>query len=215
MARAIFLVDGFNLYHSLVEASKDRPGLTTKWLDLHGLCRSYLPLVGERSGDRSRAELAGVDYFSATPWHHPQDTIDRFNLYMRCLRSSGVVVNLGRFRRKDRRCKVCGAAYISHEEKETDVAIAIRLFEVCHSDEAEVIVLMTGDTDLAPAVVSCKRLFPQKLIFFAFPYRRFSSDLRVIARESFHVKLDACRRHQFPDPLVLSDGTAVSKPATW
>jgi hypothetical protein len=34
MNRTIFLVDGFNLYHSLRAASDDLGGVSTKWLDL-------------------------------------------------------------------------------------------------------------------------------------------------------------------------------------
>ena len=47
--RTAFVIDGFNLYHSLVEASRSlkMPAETgTKWLNLWGLCESYLPLLG-------------------------------------------------------------------------------------------------------------------------------------------------------------------------
>ena len=213
MNRVLFLVDGFNVYHSILEAGAV-PGRTSlKWLDLRGLCASYLSLAGERSA--KHASLAGVDYFSAAPTHYPQEKLERFNLYMRCLRGCGVRVMLARFKRKEVYCKLCHRQFEAHEEKETDVAIATRLFEACHSDEAEVVILMTGDTDLAPSVATCRRLFPQKLIFFAFPYQRFNADLRIVAPESFGMKRHSYLRHQFPDPLVLSDGTAVSKPASW
>ena len=140
---------------------------------------------------------------------------ERHRLYMRALRESGVNVELGRFKKKHVYCPKCGETFIGHEEKETDVAIAVRLFEVCLSDEAETIVLMTGDTDLAPAVRSCRRLFPDKLIFFAFPYRRANAELAGLAPESVAIKIRSCRRHQFPDPLVLSDGSELHKPANW
>lgn len=48
MNRTVFIVDGFNLYHSVVDAARDAPGATTKWLDLRKLCSSYLPLAGQR-----------------------------------------------------------------------------------------------------------------------------------------------------------------------
>jgi len=211
--RAVFLVDGFNLYHSILQAGPVPGRATLKWLDLKGLCTSYLSLAGERSAER--ASLAGVDYFSAAPTHYPQDRLERFNLYMRCLRGSGVRVTLARFKRKEMYCKLCRRQFEAHEEKETDVAIATRLFEVCHSDEADVVILTTGDTDLAPSVVTCRRLFPQKLIFFAFPYQRFNADLKVIAPESFGIKRHSYVRHQSPDPLVLPDGTQGTKPPTW
>lgn len=95
------------------------------------------------------------------------------------------------------------------------MALAVRLFETCLTDEADTIVLVTGDTDLAPAVRACKRLFPSKLIFFGFPYRRTNGELAGIAPESFSIKLKSYLRNQLPDPLVLPDGTAIRKPPGW
>jgi len=42
MNKTTFLVDGFNLYHGLVDAQRDGHGSGTKWLDLKKLCSSYL-----------------------------------------------------------------------------------------------------------------------------------------------------------------------------
>lgn len=213
MNRTIFLVDGFNLYHSLVQAQLDAGGTSAKWLNLKSLCCAFLPLVGRVSGERAFPER--IYYFSAPPIHRSQGKQDRHTLYVRCLRATGINVELGRFKSKTRNCPLCQKKLTMHEEKETDVAIAARLFEICHSDEAESIVLVTGDTDLAPAIRTCKRLFPAKFILFAFPYRRTNSELVAIAPESFSIKRRSCLRHQFADPLVLPDGTSVAKPANW
>lgn len=213
MNRTIFLVDGLNLYHSLVEAHHDRNCGSTKWLDLKKLCCSYLPLAGQVGG--KRAELEHIYYFSASPTHLGQGKIDRHALYMRCLRASGVGVELGRFKKKTVSCKSCNQVFFTHEEKETDVAIATKLFEVCHLDRCDTVILMTGDTDLAPAIVTCKRLFPNKPILFAFPYKRTNTELAKIAPESFSIKLRTCVKCQFPDPVVLPDGTEIKKPDVW
>jgi hypothetical protein len=213
MNRTIFLVDGFNLYHSTVQASRDAQGATTKWLDLKRLCSSYLPLAGQVSGER--ATLERIHYFSAPPIHRSQEKLDRHMLFMRCLRATGVNVELARFKEKDVYCPNCRTFFVAHEEKETDVAIAAKLFEVCSGDDCETAILMTGDTDLAPAIRTCRRLFASKLIFFAFPYRRTNSELAGLAPESFSIKLKSYLRHQFPDPLVLPDGTTVRKPSIW
>ena len=45
MLRTAFLVDGFNLYHSLVEAQHALQGRGTRWLDLRSLCASFLPHI--------------------------------------------------------------------------------------------------------------------------------------------------------------------------
>ena len=134
---------------------------------------------------------------------------------MRCLRETGVHAELARFKGKHVYCPRCGAYFVSHEENETDVAIGARLFEVCQSDEADTVVLMSGDTDLAPALRTCKRLYPHKVMFFAFPYKRGNVELAALAPESFAIKLRSVVRHQLPDPLVLADGTTVGKPSNW
>lgn len=213
MTRTIFLVDGFNVYHSAVQASRDSPGASTKWLDLRKLCSSYLPVAGRTA--RERAALERIYYFSAPPTHRSQDKIDRHMLYVACLRASGVNVELARFKKKEVFCPNCTRRFIAHEEKETDVALAAKLFEVCLADEGDIIILVTGDTDLAPAVRTCRRLFPNKLIFFAFPYRRTNLELSAIAPESFSIKFRSYLRCQFPDPLRLPDGTEIRKPPSW
>lgn len=213
MNRVVFLVDGFNLYHSLAQAQRDAGGASAKWLHLSSLCSSFVPIIGKAYGER--ATLERIHYFSAPPTHRSQGKQDRHTSYIRCLRSTGVSVELARFKRKQIWCPKCRQRFIAHEEKETDVAIATRLFEVCHADEAESIVLLTGDTDLAPAARTCKRLFPTKLILFGFPYRRTNSELASICPESFSIKRRSCLRHQFSDPFILSDGGSVTKPSDW
>ncbi|MFH1731384.1 MAG: NYN domain-containing protein [Planctomycetota bacterium] len=213
MNRTTFLVDGFNVYHSLVEASRNAGGKTAKWLDLKRLCSSFLHVSAQRAGEK--ATLGRIYYFSARPTHRPPDKQQRHAIYVRALRATGVNVEMGRFKKKEVYCVRCRRPTPVHEEKETDVAIAAKLFEVCHSDESDTVILMTGDTDLRPALLTCKRLFPEKLIFFAFPYKRSNAELRELAPESFAIKRDTCLHVQFPDPLILPDGTCIRKPPSW
>jgi len=105
--------------------------------------------------------------------------------------------------------------FTKHEEKETDVAIAARLFEVLFSDKCDTAVLVTGDTDLAPAVRTCKSLFPSKNILFAFPYRRYNRELQLLLPSSFRIHAKSYVQHLFPDPVCLSDGTTIHKPSSW
>jgi uncharacterized LabA/DUF88 family protein len=49
--------------------------------------------------------------------------------------------------------------------------------EVLMNNECDTVVLVTGDTDLAPAVRTVKRLFPDKTITFIFPYKRKNKEL--------------------------------------
>jgi len=57
-----FVVDGFNLYHSVVRAHKET-GVNCRWLDIWALCDSYRYLLGPDSGTTQ------VHYFSALAHH--------------------------------------------------------------------------------------------------------------------------------------------------
>jgi len=212
MNRTIFLIDGFNLYHSVVDASHDLKGKTTKWLDIKSLCSNYLSVIGNKS------TLERIYYFSALA-EHLQSTdpgkITRHLKYIDCLKSTGIAVELGRFKPRSVWCDKCSSKLIRHEEKETDVAISIKLFEIFMKNECETAVLVTGDTDLAPAIRSVKRLFPDKTICSLFPYKRKNYELSQLVHNSFKIRKERYVQHQFPDPVILQDGRKISKPTSW
>jgi len=212
MNRTIFLVDGFNLYHSLRAASEDLNGVTTKWLDLAGLLRSYLPSIG------GGAKVERIYYFSALATHleqrQPGVTV-RHRAYLDCLQSTGIVPVMGRFKSKQVHCRTCRRQSEHFEEKETDVAISTKLLEVLHLNAADTVVLVTGDTDLAPAVRTARTLFPTKRIWFIFPYRRKNKELAQIADGNCYIRKERYAQHQFPPAVTLATGRAVAKPATW
>ena len=216
--RTAFIIDGFNLYHSVATASDDLGGVSTKWLNIRALCDSYLHLVG------GNAQTQGVYYFSALAHHlsvvNP-GVVQRHKLFIRCLRETGVMVELSRFKEKGVKFRFSNAMGDSlrgelkrHEEKETDVAIAAKLFELLVNNDCDTAILVTGDTDLAPAVKTAQNLFPQKGIRFAFPYRRKNKELAKLA-PSFNIDNRHYAAHQFADPLTLPGGQVLNKPPTW
>jgi uncharacterized LabA/DUF88 family protein len=210
--RTAFLVDGFNLYHSLEVASRELGGAGTKWLDLRSLCKSYLSEIG------GGAEISAVIYFSAlATFRDAQDAgvTERHRDYIECLRSTGVEVALGHFKQKTVICPRCGRDVTRHEEKETDVAIGVRLVDLFWRDHCDSAVLVTGDSDLAPAIRIAQRAFPSKRIHALFPFRRISFELKSLAAKSVKIKARRYLQHQFADPVVLGDGRAVRKPVSW
>jgi len=209
MNRTTFLIDGFNLYHSIVDIARYCNGLNVRWLNIFSLCKSYLYLIGKD------ATIESIYYFSALAYHlNDPDVISRHETYIKCLRETGIEERLGRFKPKTIRCSH-GGKITRHEEKETDVAIASKMFEVLCKDRCDSVVLVTGDTDLAPAVKTAKYLFPNKHIIFAFPYRRKNDELAQMAPSSFKIHSRNYIQHQFPDPFTLSDGTIIPKPSSW
>ena len=104
---------------------------------------------------------------------------------------------------------------LKHEEKETDVAMGVKLIEICYQNLCEVVIIVSGDTDLSPAATRCKSLFPEKEICFAFPFDRKNKELLTLSPNSFSISKKQYLRHRFPDPYTLSDGTQINKPASW
>ena len=124
-------------------------------------------------------------------------------------------VLLNRFKKKSVKCPSCGQRFNRHEEKETDVAIAVKLLEVFASDSCDTAVLVTGDTDLAPAVRTATALFPNKNVAFAFPYRPKNNELKHLAPGSFEISKGQYVKHQLPDPFLLPNGREIRKPSKW
>ena len=212
MNRTTYLVDGFNLYHSTRQAAADLRGGSTKWLDLRSLLSSCLPVI-----DPS-ATLEEIYYFSAHATHmdfHRPGVTARHRKYLECLKATGVIPIMGRFKAKMVHCRRCGVDYLRYEEKETDVAISVKLLELLYLDSADTVVLVSGDTDLAPAVRTAARLFPTKQICSAFPYRRKNKELAQLVSKNFHIRKERYLANQLPDPFTLPSRRMIPKPAGW
>lgn len=211
MKKGIVLVDGFNLYHSITDLEY-REKIKAKWLDIKLLCNSYLYILGDNT------VIEDIYFFTAFAYHRiskDPDIINRHKKYLRCLEDTGIQIIYGRFKPKRSFCPECKKLSKKHEEKETDVAISTKLFELLHNDKADIFLLITGDTDISPAIKTCKSLFPLKTILFAFPYRRKNNELAKLAPGSFTIRSKQYSSHLFSDPYTLSNGIEISKPATW
>lgn len=212
MNRTTFLIDGFNLYHSLTDACRNLRCDGIKWLNIRKLCASYLPHI------TPRATLEEVYYFSAFAYHRQNRDpriIQRHKLLIECLKATGVTVEMGRFKSKQVYCNGCKAEVTHYEEKETDVAISAKLLEIFFLDQCDTAVLVTGDTDLMPAIRTAFRLFPDKQIFCLFPYGRKNNELARLATGSFVVGANRYQACQFENPFVTPDGRELRKPASW
>jgi Protein of unknown function DUF88. len=207
--RTTFIIDGFNLYHSVVQASDDLGGVSTKRLNIRSLCESYLHMLSPNH------KLGKIYYFSALATHKSPNTVAKHLEFIKCLRETGIIVELARFKEKTIECKHCHRIMIKHEEKETDVSIGLKLFEIFKQGECETAALMTGDTDIAPAVRMVRKYYPNGEIGFLFPYKRKNKELAQIANFSRNIKKERYLQYQFPDPFVLSDSTSIKKPVSW
>ena len=101
------------------------------------------------------------------------------------------------------------------EEKETDVAIAVKMLELVQSGRVDSLVLMSGDTDLCPAVDGVRRMSPSVGLRVAFPYQRYNKDLDQRADGRFRISPRLIAASQFSDPYVLMTGRIFQKPPIW
>jgi uncharacterized LabA/DUF88 family protein len=206
--RVCFLVDGFNVYHSIIEALKVKPTASMKWLDFQAFCRSFLPSIGRD------ATLEKVFYFSASADFRPAKAA-RHTVLVAALRSTGVEIQLGRFKEKEVWCTTCKTNFKRHEEKETDVAVAVKLLELLAVNACDTIVLVSGDTDLAPAIRTAKTLYADRRIWVIFPYGRHNAELKALAHGTIQVKAKRYIANQLPNPVKVSDTELIWKPVDW
>jgi len=210
-----FVVDGLNLYFSLreLEGLSKKP---SKWLDLRRMCESFVQAIGQHLGVRT--ELETIHYFSAYATHakvHDRGIVDRQRTYVAALESTGVSVTMSQFKYRDARCPHCRTVFKRAEEKETDVAMAVKLLEVFARSEAEIAVLITGDTDLRPAINTARRLYPQTTIGIITPFLRHTTEMQECGDFHFKVSQKLVQASQFPNPFVLADGRVLTRPPGW
>jgi uncharacterized LabA/DUF88 family protein len=75
--------------------------------------------------------------------------------------------------------------------------------------------LISGDSDLCPAVRAAKRLQPAKRILAVFPPRRVSDPLRAAADAVYWLGRDKLRQAQLPAKVVNADGIVLERLAYW
>ena len=117
--------------------------------------------------------------------------------YFSKLEGTGVQVRLGQFKARSMVCPHCGRRFVGWEEKETDVAIGARLLEYVCRAECDTAVLVTGDTDLVPAMRAARRLDPTRRLMVLQPYRRANRELVRSADGAMAIRVPSYARHQF------------------
>lgn len=163
--RAVAYIDGFNLYHAINDLGEDsdKPLNHLKWLNLWLLTEEFVPT--------SDFQLLDIFYFTAIP-HWNIGKRRRHGQYMRALEAIGVNIVLGSFKQRDRKCPKCGHEWRPHVEKESDVNLAIHLLEGAIRDRYDMGLLITADSDLAPAIKMVRDIRRQKEIRLVTPIGR-------------------------------------------
>jgi uncharacterized LabA/DUF88 family protein len=175
--RVITYIDGFNLYFGIrnqavrmgSSGAPDPKWYRYLWLDLVKMSRRMLT---------ERQELSVVKYFTS-PITGNKGKQDRQNAFLDALRTlADLEITFGRFQPDRKECDRCGHPAFHPQEKKTDVNIAVNLLCDAIENKFDTAILVTGDSDLVPAVDAVKRLRPDKRIVVAFPPTRYSKELQ-------------------------------------
>jgi len=204
MKKSCIYIDGFNLYYGL--RSMRKTGYF--WLDLEGLARSFINPKAET--------LARVKYFTARVMGNP-GAEERQKTYLNALTANcpHLEIHYGRFLAKQRQCRKCGSVYDLYEEKKTDVNIACHLLADAFADTHDRIYIVSGDSDLVPAVEMIKRMASRPRIIVANPPKRKSEELCRAADASFSIKEKNLRFSQLPETVTSRAGTKLTRPEQW
>jgi uncharacterized LabA/DUF88 family protein len=228
--RTAFFVDGYNLFYGLLA------GTPFKWLDLPALLQHVLQVQQPESCVASiRYYTAGVKPDLASRGvlsKQAQDT------YIRALKARNVEVHFGRHRLEpgraprflDKRTPPSRSDQVDIwqlEEKETDVHLAISMYRLANkqaSAPAEErigqIVLVSADTDMAPALRALREDFPMLHIGVILPHREgIRREPPGSLLECAHwtrrlITVEELRTHQFPLRVPTRKKPAC-KPEYW
>jgi hypothetical protein len=205
--RTVVYVDGFNFYYGAVR------GTPYKWLDME---RCFLRL-------RPDDDIKRIWYFTALV---DGSKGSRQKIYLRAPATNPLVqVMLGKFKLKQVRCGVMGCTYSGSrifdipEEKRTDVNIALQMLDDANHDRADQFIIVSGDSDLVPALEMVKAQWPKiRLIVYVpsrHPLRGAAVELRNAADKHKTFPQVLLKVSQFPAELPDGRGGVIHKPAEW
>lgn len=205
--RSIVYVDGFNLYYGALK------GTQHKWLNLEKF------FCNLRHGD----EIQKIRYYTALL---NGDRGERQAIYLKALDTLPLVeLALGRFKATQVGCRVtaCNHAgprfFTKPEEKRTDVQIGVDMLDDAYQDACDRLIVVSGDSDLVPAVNRVKARFPTKQVIVYVPSRNpvrgAAVELRSSADKDRTLPLNLLSRSQFPASIPDVSGGSIGKPAGW
>src|SRR4030042_3279671 len=201
--RAIFYIDGLNLYNGLKRANLRK----YYWLDLRELARK-LCLPSQR--------LVRVKYFtSMVSTKFDEGKFQRQSSYIKALKTlPDVEVFLGRHQKGMTVCNRCGKIFRNFNEKMTDMNIAVEMFKDAYQKNCDTQILISGDSDLVPVCRAVLELFNIKLVIF-FPPHRKTDRLREYCHFSARIFTNYFKKSQLPEEIIDSNGNEIIKPEYW
>lgn len=205
MDRVIVYIDGFNLYFGL----KSKGWRRYFWLNPQRLTENLL---------KPGQKLVFTKYFTARVSNNPRnpDKHKRQATFLEAIETlADTRIYYGHYLPKPQTCFKCGATWNAHEEKMTDVNIAVEMLNDAYDDAFDTAMLVSADSDLSAPVEAVRARFPKKRVVVACPPDRQSKRLESVASACFRIGRKKFHDSQFPDELCKPDGFVLKRPASW
>lgn len=206
--RSIVYVDGFNLYYGSLK------GTPWKWLDL----QRYFETL------RNDDEIVEIAYFTALSLGSGA-TQARQRTYLDALRElPKVEIIYGKYRPKTVQCTVVcphngNRSFNVPEEKQTDVAIGVRMMDDAYRDRCDRLIIVSGDGDMVPAIKMVRDRFPEKTTHAYIPAlnpkRAAAYDVRRAAHKARTLPVALIEKCQLPEEITTASGATIRKPNQW
>jgi uncharacterized LabA/DUF88 family protein len=214
--RIIVFIDGFNLYHALVKNFIPR----YKWCDLRKLSTQFI--------DKETQEIKKIYFFSAyCAWNKSKR--ERHKNYVKVLlEHRGVYTVLGKFRKVKKnfvdsmdvlKCVpyvikpfLKKLEYQTFEEKETDVNMALKILEHAFLDDYDHAFILSGDSDLAGAIRTVKRHFPDKKFTNLLPQKSKGKILQKVCGNHRQITAEHFKEALLPEKIELKNGNIIKMP---
>jgi uncharacterized LabA/DUF88 family protein len=202
LIRVSAFVDGFNLYHAIDDLGRN----DLKWLNLRDLLSCFTkPDIHD---------LREIFYFSAYADWMP-DKRKRHMAYVRALRHARITPVMGNFKENQQRCLGCGRTWTAHEEKQSDVNLAVELVREAYKNSYDLALIVTSDSDLAPPIKLLCEIFPEKKVkVISPPGRMHSKELGRLASKRAKIQIEHLEKSLFPADLATATGLVV-RPAEY
>ena len=193
-----FYIDGFNVYNAILDHCPQY-----LWLNYYRFAQNMM---------LSADTLSGVTYFSAYADWEPAEKA-KHQEYVFLLRNSGVHITLGRFKVKKRWCELHSHECVKHEEKQTDVNIAVAVLGDAANNRFDRAIIISADSDLVPIVRAVRDLGKRVKVGVMTPVGRESIDLVAAADFRRHMTEEMLAQSQFPAISTINGHTIIRPPA--
>lgn len=217
---SLVLVDGYNLYHSLRAIEKDT-GHKVRWMDVRKLSELLINRIFP-----PKVPFPHILFFTAYAEHNGGQHVARQKEYHKCLKRLGVeIVCDGTWAQKEvpiahhfdsllwplkQFMKKRYGMFSTPVEKGTDISIAAHLMHL--GPQAKWVCLISGDSDLVPAVKLFRTAYPAVNFGIARPYKRENRKLNV--PDCTNISVEDCLKCLLPNPAPTKK-SSVKKPAHW